>query len=82
VGKAEPWATMLLRFVGPLTLKVGVGVARSRAEEAVRYVEHHFGRKLHSQNVAMATRIVELAREKGTRRVALEQLLERLRAVG
>lgn len=54
VGKAEAWASTLLRFVGPLTLKVGVGLARSRAPEAVAYVEDHFGRKLHAQNVAMA----------------------------
>jgi ketopantoate reductase len=81
VGKAEAWASMLLRFVGPFTLKVSVGVARSRAEEAVRYVERHFGRKLHAQNVAMAARIVEMAKDKGTRHDALEQLLQRLRAV-
>jgi ketopantoate reductase len=81
VGKAEAWASMLLRFVGPFTLKVSVGVARSRAEEAVRYVERHFGRKLHPQNVAMAGRIVEMAKDKGTRHAALEVLLQRLRAV-
>jgi 2-dehydropantoate 2-reductase len=81
VGKAEAWATMLLRFVGPFTLKLSVGVARSRAEEAVRYVERHFGRKLHAQNIAMAARIVEMAKDKGTRHDALERLLMRLRAV-
>jgi hypothetical protein len=72
---------MLLRFVGPFTLKVSVGLARSRAEEAVRYVERHFGRKLHAQNVAMASRIVDLATEKFTRRDALQRLLQRLRDV-
>jgi 2-dehydropantoate 2-reductase len=81
VGKAEAWAAMLLRFVGPFTLKMSVGVARSRAEEAVRYVERHFGRKLHSQNVAMAARIVEMAKERGTRHEALERLLARLREI-
>ena len=78
VGKAEAWASTLLRFVGPLTLKVGVGIARSRAPEAVAYVEQHFGRKLHAQNVLMARRIVDLAGEKGTPREALSRLLERL----
>jgi 2-dehydropantoate 2-reductase len=82
VGKAEAWAALLLRFVGPFTLKVSVGLARSRAEEAVRYVEQHFGRKLHAQNVAMAARIVELAKDKGTRHDALDRLLARLNAVG
>jgi 2-dehydropantoate 2-reductase len=78
VGKAEAWASMLLRFVGPMTLKVGVGLARSRAPEAVAYVEQHFGRKLHAQNVAMARRIVELAVQKGTSHEALATLLQRL----
>lgn len=78
VGKAEAWASTLLRFVGPVTLKMGIGLARSRAPEAVAYVEQHFGRKLHAQNVAMARRIVELAAERGTPHESLDGLLERL----
>ncbi|HEY8091037.1 MAG TPA: 2-dehydropantoate 2-reductase N-terminal domain-containing protein [Polyangiaceae bacterium] len=82
VGKAEAWASTLLRFVGPVSLKVGVGVARSRAPEAVAYVEQHFGRKLHAQNVAMATRMVDLATSKGTPHQALGKLLESLVRAG
>src|ERR1019366_1000745 len=78
VGKAEAWASTLLRFVGPMTLKVGIALARSRAPEAVAYVEQHFGRKLHAQNVVMARRIVDLAVERGTPHEALRKLLERL----
>ena len=78
VGKAEAWASTLLRFVGPLTLKMGVGLARSRAPEAVAYVEQHFGRKLHAQNVVMAQRIIDLAGQRGTPHEALGRLLERL----
>ena len=78
VGKAEAWASTLLRFVGPMTLRVGIGLARSRAPEAVAYVEQHFGRKLHAQNVVMARRIVDLAVERGTPHEALRKLLERL----
>jgi ribosomal protein L31E len=59
-----------------------VALARARAPEAVAYVEQHFGRKLHAQNVAMGTRIVELAKQKGTRRSAIEHLLERLKGKG
>jgi ketopantoate reductase len=81
VGKAEAWASTLLRFVGPMTLKMGIGLARSRAPEAVAYVEQHFGRKLHAQNVVMARRIVDLAGEKGTPHEALSRLLERLERV-
>lgn len=80
IGKAEAWAGALLRFVGPLTLRMGLGLAQSRAPEAVAYAEQHFGRKLHAQNVAMATQMVELARERGTPEVHLAELLLRLRA--
>jgi hypothetical protein len=80
VGNAEAWASGILRFIGPRMLKIGVALARSRAPEAVGYVEEHFGRKLHAQNVAMAARMVELASEKGTSNEALRQLLDRLRA--
>jgi hypothetical protein len=67
--------------VRPFVLKVGVGLVRSRLPEAMVYVEEHFGRKLHAQNVLMARRIVALANRQGTPRTALEQLLERLEAV-
>jgi ketopantoate reductase len=80
VGRAEAWASMLLRFVGPRTLKMGVGIARSRAPEAVLYAEQHFGRKLHVQNVAMAERMIELAQTKGVAAPALAQLCARLRS--
>jgi ketopantoate reductase len=78
VGRAEPWASRLLRFAGPLTLRIGVGLARSRTPEAMTYLGQHFGRKLHVQNVAMARTLVDLAAEKGTRDRSLRRLLERL----
>jgi hypothetical protein len=80
VGNAEVWASGILRFVGPRMLKIGVGLARSRAPEAVGYVEEHFGRKLHAQNVAMAAQMAELASERRTPNAALRELLDRLRA--
>lgn len=80
VGKAEAWASTLLRFVGPRTLKVGIGLARSRAPEAVLYAEQHFGRKLHAQNLAMAERMIELARAKNVSAPALAELCTRLRS--
>jgi len=79
LGKAETWASTVLRFAGPLSLRLAVGVARSRSPEIITYVEKHFGRKLHAQNVVMAERIVALANEHGTRHKALTKLLERLR---
>jgi ketopantoate reductase len=80
VGKAEVWASTLLRFVGPRLLPLGVKLARSRAPEAVAYVEQHFGRKLHAQHVAMAAEMVGLASQKGTSHAALRELLARLQA--
>jgi hypothetical protein len=80
VGKVATWASVVLRFVGPTTLKLGVALARSRAPEAVAYVEAHFGRKIHAQNVAMADAIVELARDRGVPHDAMIALTARLRA--
>ena len=81
MGKAAGWASTLLRFVGPKMRHMGAGIARSRAPEALAYVEQHFGRKLHEQNVLMGGRIVDLAREKKMPHEALTKLVERLRAV-
>jgi hypothetical protein len=82
IGRAEAWASTLLRFVGPRMIRIGVGLARSRAPEALAYAEDHFGRKLHAQNVAMAAQMVELAREREVSAAKLEALLQRLRAAG
>jgi hypothetical protein len=79
LGKAAGWSDLFMKFASPFTLKVGIGIAKRRSPEAVHYVEEHFGRKLHAQNVRMAEAMVELAREKGVPHAALEQLLARLR---
>jgi hypothetical protein len=82
VGKPAPWSTTLARFVRPLTLKVGIGLARARSPEAVQYVERHFGRKLHAQNLRMAEGIVTLAARFGVSARALGALTEGLRMSG
>ncbi len=82
VGKPATWAAALTPMMRPLTLRVGLSIARSRATEAVRYAEEHFGRKLHEQNVALGRAVLELATEKGARRTALEGLMDRLTARG
>jgi ketopantoate reductase len=78
IGKTPAWLDVLARFAGPIALKVGIGIARSRAPEALTYVDEHFGRKLHAQNVVMARAIVALAEEKGTPADALRALIGRL----
>ncbi|MDB4996689.1 MAG: oxidoreductase, partial [Myxococcaceae bacterium] len=51
VGKAAGWSDIFMKFLSPFTLRVGIGLAKRRSPEAVLYVEEHFGRKLHVQNV-------------------------------
>jgi ketopantoate reductase len=81
IGRTAAWSGLLLKFVSPMTLKIGIGIARRTSAEAVAYVEGHFGRKLHVQNVVMSEKIVRLAEEKGTPRIALEELHARLSQV-
>ncbi|MFO0671034.1 MAG: 2-dehydropantoate 2-reductase N-terminal domain-containing protein [Polyangiaceae bacterium] len=81
LGTPAPWAEMLTSFVGPTMLKIGVGLAERRSKEAVRYVEMHFGTKMHAQNVVMAEAIATLARTRGLPATALESLARRLRAM-
>jgi ketopantoate reductase len=78
IGKPATWTAALTPMMRPLTLKVGLAIARSRAAEAVRYAEEHFGRKLRGQNMALGRAVLELAVEKGARRTALEGLMGRL----
>jgi 2-dehydropantoate 2-reductase len=79
IGKAAPFTPLLLKFVGPLTLKAGIALGRARSPEAVHYVEEHFGHKLRAQHISMAEDIVALATEKGTPHEAIDGLLQRLR---
>ena len=78
LGKAEPWASTILSFARPFLLKVGVGIARSRAPETLTYVDRHFVQKLHAQNIAMGQRIIELAKSRDARSESLERLVARL----
>jgi ketopantoate reductase len=80
IGTIATWAGVALKLLGSLTLRIAVAIGRRRSPEGFAYVEEHFGRKIHVQNVRMAESIVELARAKGTPHVALAALLERLRA--
>lgn len=79
IGKVAPWTQLLTRFVGPYTIKPGVTLARRVAPETVRFVEKHFGRKLHAQHLAMGETIRDLGREHGTDMPHLEHLLRILR---
>ena len=82
IGKPAAWAHLLVKFVGPHTLKMGIALARMRSAEAVRYVEEHFGHKLHAQNVVMGDAMLELAREKGTPFASMTALVARMKAHG
>lgn len=75
LGQIAPWAGLLLKFVNPLALKVGIRLAQKASPEAVHFVELHFGKKVHAQNVKMARDIVELGREHSVKLAAFESLL-------
>jgi 2-dehydropantoate 2-reductase len=60
-------------------LKPGVALARRVAPETVRFVERHFGHKLHAQHIAMGETIRALGRDNGIDTPALDHLLEIMR---
>jgi ketopantoate reductase len=78
LGTGASWLGYVTPFVGTTMLRVGVSLGRSASPEAFAYVEEHFGRKLHAQNVAMGREVIELARSKGVGCEAMEGLLRRL----
>jgi len=80
VGRTPAWLDLLARFAGPRVLKLGLGIVRRRSPEVLTYIDAHFGRKLHAQNLVMAREIVALAAEKGACADALGALLGRLEA--
>jgi ketopantoate reductase len=82
IGKSAGWLSSLLPYVGKRMLKIGAALVRSRWPETFSYVELHFGRKLHAQNVSMGRAVVELARAKGTPHEATLALLTRLESEG
>jgi 2-dehydropantoate 2-reductase len=75
VGRPAPWSSLLTKFVGPFTIKPGIALARKLAPEAVRFVEQHFGPKLHAQHVAMGEAILALGRGRGQEMPALRRLM-------
>lgn len=79
LGRVASWAELLTRFVGPYTLKPGIALAKSVAPEAVRFVETHFGPKLHAQHLAMGDSILALGRGHGVPMPALARLVDTLR---
>jgi hypothetical protein len=81
IGQPSSWANLLLKFVGGFTLKAGIAVAKRTSPEAVFYVEEHFGRKLHDQNLSMAQWMMKLAEEHETRSDSLHALYTRLSQV-
>jgi 2-dehydropantoate 2-reductase len=80
LGKVASWAHLLTRFVGPYTLKPGVALARGVAPETVKFVDAHFGAKLHTQHLAMGEAILALGEDLGHEMAALKRLMEMLRA--
>lgn len=61
VGEMAGFASILLSFAGPFTIRAGMKIVRSRAPEALTFLEKHFGGKLRGQNHVMYEAIVRLA---------------------
>jgi 2-dehydropantoate 2-reductase len=79
VGAAAPWAQRFARYSRPRLLRIGVALARRSQPEAVRFVEQHFGNKMHAENVLVGEQIVALGRDKGIGMQAFEALLDECR---
>ncbi|WP_437314635.1 ketopantoate reductase family protein [Sorangium sp. So ce385] len=75
VGTVAPWTKLLTRAIGPFTLKPGVALARLVAPEALRFLDAHFGPKLHAQHLAMGAAVLAMGREHGVSLPALERLM-------
>ncbi|WP_437996651.1 2-dehydropantoate 2-reductase N-terminal domain-containing protein [Sorangium sp. So ce185] len=75
VGTVAPWTKLLTKAIGPFTLKPGVALARLVAPEALRFLDAHFGPKLHAQHLAMGAAVLAMGREHGVSLPALERLM-------
>lgn len=80
VGRPAAWTSLLLRFVGPFTLKPAARLAERLFPETLVFVDQHFGPKLREQHIAMGETILEIGRERGQAMPSLERLLSLLRA--
>jgi ketopantoate reductase len=80
LGKMASWSYLLMKFVGPFTLKPGVALARRLFPETVQFVERQFGSKLHDQHLAMGDAILQLGRDRGVEMPALSRLMSLVRA--
>ena len=65
-GRSRSGSGRSTRFAGPVTTRHGVGLAlgRRRSPEIISFVEEHFGRRAHPQNLVMGAEIVAFADEK------------------
>jgi 2-dehydropantoate 2-reductase len=77
-GRLPGWALALDRFLGPVTLRVGLALGRRRSAEIISFVEAKFGRAARGQNVVLAAEVLALAHEKGTPSASVRALAERL----
>lgn len=77
-GQVPGWARMLDRFLGPLTLKVGLALGRRRSAEIVSFVESSFGRRARAQNAFLAEEMLALADEKGIACASMRALAARV----
>lgn len=79
LGRPAAWTSLLMRFVGPFTLKPAARLAERLFPETLIFVDHHFGPKLLEQHVAMGDTILQLGRARNHSMPSLEKLMLILR---
>lgn len=77
IGPIDPPLRLLLRGVGPRTLRGAFALLGKLLPQATGFVDSHFGTKLGAQHRALGAEILELGRREGVPLPSLERLLGR-----
>lgn len=77
IGHVAPWTDLLVKFLRPGSLRIGVAIAERAAPEAVRFVEVHLGSKIHAQHAKMGATIASMLADRAMPHSALDALLAR-----
>ncbi len=76
-GELAGFASLILSFAGPFTVRTGIKLARSRAPEAIVFLNRHFGDERDVQHLSMMREVNALAEARKKRLDALARLAAR-----
>ncbi len=60
IGQVPAWAATAANLMRPASLRATIAMATMTYPEAIRFVERHFGRKTHVQNLGLAQDVIAL----------------------